>query len=198
MADEPTSARWLPPEAPGGQPPPRFDMVVPEAQAAPVAPHVAPAPAGLTPTGARPTGPRSGQAGMGSPGAPRFERAPSQTNGLALAAVILGVLGLGLLALTLGLGFPFALPLSIAAWICGAQARNRILLGESTHGRGQANAGYLLGVAGVVLGVAAGAGWIIWMASGGDLEQLQRDLERWRDEQTRQAVVRAALALLGR
>jgi hypothetical protein len=196
VADEPTSARWLPPEAPGGQPPPRFDMVVPEARPGAVAPQVAPAPAGLTPTGARPTGPRSAPQ---APAAPRFERgAPSQTNGLALTAVILGVLGLGLLALTLGLGFLFALPLSIAAWLCGAHARNRIVLGESTHGRGQASAGYLLGVIGVVLGVAAAVGWILWLASGGDLEELQRDLERWRDEQTRQAVALAALALLAR
>jgi hypothetical protein len=193
MADEPTSAGWLPPEAPGGQPPPRFDMVVPEERPAAVAPTVAPAPAGLTPTGARPTGPRS------APPAPRLERgAPSRTNGLALTAVVLGVLGLGLLALTLGLGFPFSLPLSIAAWMCGAQARNRILLGETSSGRGQATTGYFLGVAGVVIGVAAGVGWIIWVANGGDLEQLQRDLERWRDEQTRQAVVRAAVALLAR
>jgi hypothetical protein len=135
---------------------------------------------------------------------PRFEArrpaapSPPQTNGLALTAVILGVLGLLLLVITLGLGFVFAIPCSIAAWICGAQARTRINLGEATTGRGQANTGYLLGVAGVVLGVAAAVGWVIWLANGGDFEQLQRDLERWRDEQAREATVQAARALLGR
>jgi hypothetical protein len=121
-----------------------------------------------------------------------------QTNGLALTALILGVLGITLLVITLGIGFIFALPCSIAAWICGAQARMRINLGEATTGRGQANAGYLLGVAGVVLGVAAAVGWIIWLANGGDLEQLQRDLERYRDSQAREAAIHAARALLGR
>jgi hypothetical protein len=171
---------WLPPQAPGGQPPPRFDMVVPEPAEA------------RAPSVERP-----------QPVPPRFDtrrpaRAPNQTNGLALTAVILGVLGLVVLAITLGLGFIVALPCSIAAWMCGAQARNRINLGETNTGRGQANVGYLLGVAGVVIGVAAAVGWIVWLANGGDLEQLQRDLERWRDEQAREAAIHAARAILGR
>jgi hypothetical protein len=166
---------WLPPQAPGGQPPPRFDMVVPERVEAPPP----------------------------QPVPPRFEaRRPAatvpQTNGLALTALILGVLGLLLLVVTLGLGFIFAVPCSVAAWICGANARTRINLGEAQTGRGQANTGYLLGVAGVVLGVAAAVGWIIWLANGGDFEQLQRDLERWRDEQAREATVHAARAIFGR
>ena len=167
---------WLPPQAPGGQPPPRFDMVVPERVEA--SPPQQPVP-------------------------PRFEprraaTAVPQTNGLALTALILGILGIALSAITIGLLAPIAVPCSIAAWICGAQARNRINLGEVTGGRGQANAGYLLGVAGVVIGIAAAVGWVIYFANGGDLEQLQRDLERWRDEQAREAVIHAARAILGR
>jgi hypothetical protein len=156
-------------------------MVVPEAREAPAAP------ARSVPTRFEP----------GPPAAPAAPAAP-QTNGLALTALILGVLGIALLVVTLGLGFIFAVPCSVAAWMCGAQARNRINLGEATTGRGQAHAGYLLGIAGVVIGVAAAVGWIVWIANGGDLEQLQRDLERWRDEQTREAAVHAARALLGR
>ena len=161
---------WLPPEAPGGRPPPRFDMVVPGERPEPAPPVVRPVRAPATP----------------------------QTNGLALTAVILGVLGLALLAVTLGLGFVIALPCSIAAWLCGAQARARINLGEATTGRGQANAGYLLGVAGVVIGVAAAVGWIVWLANGGDLDQLQRDLQRYRDSQAQGVVLHAFRALLGR
>jgi hypothetical protein len=172
---------WLPPEAPGGRPAPRFDMVVPERPAA--APEPAVAPAALSPEFTR---------------APRPPAAQAQTNGLAVTALVLGVIGLGLLVVTLGLGFLFALPCSVGAWICGAQARTRIALGEATRGRGRAHAGYLLGLAGVVLGVAAAVGWIIWLASGGDLEQLQHDLERLRDQQSREAAVQAARALLGR
>jgi hypothetical protein len=175
---------WLPPRAPGGRPPPRFDMVVPAERSAPA----------------------EGLPAEGLPRQPVPQRfatpprasAPAKTNGLALTAVILGVLGLALLALTLGLGFVVALPCSIAAWLCGAQARARINVGEATTGRGQATAGYLLGVAGVVIGVAAAIGWIVWLANGGDFEQLQRDLERYRDSQAHGAAIHALWALLER
>jgi hypothetical protein len=169
MGEEPTGSGWLPPRAPGGQPAPRFDMATPE-----------PAPAAPPSTYVRP------------------ERRPAETNGLALTALILGLLGILLLVLSLGWGFPIALPCSIGAWLCGANARTRINLGEARAGRGQAQAGYLLGVAGVVIGVAAAIGWIVWLANGGDIDQLQHDLERWRDEQSSQALVQAARALLGR
>jgi hypothetical protein len=170
---------WLPPQAPGGRPPPRFDMVVPErgpARAAQPVPQ---------PVAAQP------YARARTPAAPR-------TNGLALTALIVGLLGIALLVITLGLGFVFSLPCSIAAWVCGAQARTRINLGEATSGRGQANAGYLLGVAGVVIGVAAAVGWIVWIANGGDFEQLQHDIQRYRDSHAREAAIHAVRALLGR
>jgi hypothetical protein len=173
---------WLPPQAPGGQPPPRFDMVVPE-------PVTERAPSVERP---QPVPPRFAEPAPAAK--PEFE----PTNGLALTSLILGILGIALLATTLGLLSPLAVPCSIAACLCGAQARNRINLGEATRGRGQANAGYMLGVAGVVIGIAATVGWIIYFANGGDLDQLQRDLERWRDEQAREAAIHVARALLGR
>jgi hypothetical protein len=181
-------ADWLPPQAPGGRPPPRFDMVTPEprtedsdAEAA-APPELAP-----RPMARRPPAPARAQ-----------PAAPPQTNGLALTAVILGAVGIGLTVITAGLGFLFSLPCSVGAWICGAQARTRYDLGETSTGRGQAQAGYVLGVLGVVIGVIAAVGWIVWLASGGDLEQLQRDIERWRDEQTRTAAIHTIRALLGR
>jgi hypothetical protein len=167
---------WLPPQAPGGRPPPRFDMVAPE--------QVEPA--------------RTSEQPVPERFAPRKPPPPAQTNGLALTSLILGVLGVALTVVTLGLGFILALPCSIAACMCGAQARNRINLGETATGRGQANAGYLLGVAGVVIGVAAAIGWIVWIANGGDFDQLQHDLERYRDAHAPDAAIHAARALLGR
>jgi hypothetical protein len=178
---------WLPPQAPGGRPPPRFDMVTPEPRAVD-ADGAASAPPELAPrvVAQRPRA------------SARVETPPPQTNGLALTAVILGAIGIGLTIITAGLGFLFALPCSVGAWVCGAQARTRYDLGETSTGRGQAQVGYVLGVLGVVIGVMAAVGWIVWLASGGDLEQLQRDIERWRDEQTRAAAVHAIRALLGR
>jgi hypothetical protein len=178
---------WLPPRAPGGRPPPRFDMVTPEPRPElPDAEGTAPPELAPRPVAAR------------LAAAPRSTTEPPETNGLALTAVILGVIGIGLTVITAGLGFLFSLPCSVGAWICGAQARTRYDMGETTTGRGQAQTGYVLGVIGVVVGVMAAVGWIIWLANGGDLEQLQRDIERWRDEQTREAAIQTVRVLLGR
>jgi hypothetical protein len=178
MADEPTSSGWLPPRAPGAAPPPRYESAPPELEPVPdqqpAAAAFAPPPSATQRTFVKPAG--------------------SQTNGLALTALILGIIGLTVLLLTLGLGFLFTLPCSIAAWICGAQARARIAVGETTAGRGHAHAGYILGVLGVVLGVMAMVGWIAAIASGLDLEELRRDIER----QTNPDAVQAVRTLIGR
>ena len=167
MADEPTSSDWLPPRAPGGEPPPRFEPAPPEPE---------PEPEPAVPR-ARPVQQRS-----------------TQSNGLAVTALVLGIIGLTLLVITLGLAFVFTLPCSIAAWIFSAQARARIAVGETAAGRGQAHAAYILGVLGVVLGVMAMVGWIVAIASGLDLDQLRQDLE---DQSNSDAVV-AVRALIAR
>jgi hypothetical protein len=162
MADEPQISGWLPPRAPGADPPPRYESAPPEA--APVA---------------EPTTDR--QPAFVKPGA-------SESNGLALTALILGIVGVTLLLVSLGLAFVFTLPCSIAAWICAAQARARIAVGETSAGRGQAQAGYILGVLGVVLGVMAMIGWIAAIASGLDLEELRRDIERQSNPNAEEAI----------
>jgi hypothetical protein len=179
MADEPTASGWLPPRAPGAAPAPQY-VSVPEEPEAPQPRE--PAAAAVVPPASE-ARPRT----YVKPGA-------SQTNGLALTALILGILGVTILVLSLGLGFLFTLPCSIAAWICAAQARARIAVGETGAGRGQAQAGYILGVLGVVLGVVAMVGWIVAIASGLDLEELRDDLER----QTNPDAVEAFRAYLGR
>jgi hypothetical protein len=169
---------WLPPQAPGGRPPPRFEMVAPEAPA--------PAPDALH------------QPVVAPPRPPAPPPAAAATHGLALTALILGILGIALTVVTFGLGCVLGVPCAVVACRCGARARARIAHGQAGGKRGQANAGYVLGVAGVVIGVAAAIGWIVWVASGGDFDTLQQDLERWQDEHTRDAAVQAVLAVLGR
>jgi hypothetical protein len=174
MADEPTHAGWLPPRAPGGQPAPRFEPAPPEPER--VQPPAAAAPPSDRPAFVKTGGPRG------------------ETNGLALTALILGIVGIALLVLSLGIAFIFTLPCSIGAWICAAQARARIAVGEASTGRGQAQAGYILGVLGVVLGVMAMIGWIAAIASGLDLDELRRELER----QSNPDAVQSVLTLLRR
>jgi hypothetical protein len=172
-------ADWLPPEAPGGRPPPRFEPSParrPEAPPAVAPPLAAPEPSDR----------------------PAFVKAGGETNGLAVTSLVLGIVGVTLLVVFVGLSFPIALPCSIAAWVCAAQARNRISAGEATAGRGQAQAGYILGVIGVLLGVLAAVVWIGLIASGVDLEELRRELERQSNPDARRALGHAIAALLPR
>jgi hypothetical protein len=91
---------------------------------------------------------------------------------------VLGVIGMLLVVFTAGAAFLFSIPASIAAWIAGAQGRKRVASGQTQAGDGLAHAGLILGIVGVVLGVVGMIVWIALIASGLDLEELRRDLER--------------------
>jgi hypothetical protein len=186
MDDDPTP-RWLPPKAPGGDTPPRFEP-------APPAP-----PEEARPTFAEPAAPHLQAAPPAAGGRPTFVRGGQRSgNGLAVAALVLGISGVGLLLITLGAGFMIALPCSIAAWICGAQARKQANPAEAGSGRAQAQAAYQLGIVGVLLGVIAAIGWIVAIAAGVDLDELRRDIERQTNPDARQAAIAAVRALLAR
>ena len=130
---------------------------------------------------------------------PLYLQAPSQPgNGAATASLVFGILGLTVLILTLGIGFLFSLPASIAAWVAGAKGRKRVSSGQTTSGDGLAHAGVILGIVGVVLGIVGMVVWVALIASGLDLEELQRDLERRSNPNADQALWTAAMALLGR
>jgi hypothetical protein len=148
---------WLPPTAPGANPPPRFDA--PAEQPAP------PAPPPSGPTFVRPTPPP-----------------PGERNATAGWAMALGISGLLLVVLSLGSLFILTLPLSGAAWALARKAQRRIESGETSQGEGQATAALWLGRIGVIAGVAALVVFIVLIASGVDLEQLRDDLERELDE----------------
>ena len=72
------------------------------------------------------------------------ERPPVQKRGSGAAALILSGLGFCIMFFTLGLGFALALPLFVAGWLAGREARRFPPGGAS----GAAVAGELLGVIG--------------------------------------------------
>jgi hypothetical protein len=156
MADEPIAGGWLPPAAPGGRPAPQFEPAPPE-------PEPAPEP------------PADVVAAWGTP-SDRAVFAParpaSQPNGLATTSLVLGIVGLLLVIFA-----PLSLPVSIAAWVTGAQSRKRIAAGLTDQGEGSARGGVILGIIGVVLGLIVVIAWIVLVAVGVDLEELRRDLE---------------------
>jgi hypothetical protein len=189
--DEPLSSGWLPPRAPGSNPPPQFRRPRPEVEqpdrpdVAGLPPHEGP-PSGLpgaeepvrgwappAPPDDRPT-----QATVVQPAQPALIQAPGAANGLATASLVLGIMGLAVLVITLGLGTLISLPLSIAAWICAHRARGRIKRGETGTGVGSARAGRILAVIGVALGVAALIVWSALEAAGYTIDDLRESIER--------------------
>jgi hypothetical protein len=154
----PSSGEWLPPQAPGGRPPPRFEpepqpRFVPPVAPPPVAPRQPAAPPVFVKPQTRPAG------------------------GLAIAALILSVSSLVFLVLSLGLSFALSLPLSAAAWVCAAKNKAAIRAGEAEDGGRHAQLGLVLAMVGVALSVAAMVIWIGLIAAGFSLEELQRNLE---------------------
>jgi hypothetical protein len=157
MADEQSAGGWLPPAAPGGRPAPQFEPAPPD-------PEPAPEPQ------------EDVVAAWGVPSdRPVFapSRAPSRPNGLATTSLVLGIVGLLLVIFA-----PLSLPVSIAAWVTGAQSRKRVAAGITDQGEGSARGGVILGIIGVVLGLLVVAAWIVLVALGIDLEEVRRDLER--------------------
>ena len=81
------------------------------------------------------------------PAAPPPYAAPHHTNGLAVASLVLGIVGL-VLTITVWIG-PVC---DVLAIVFGAMARRR--LPEGAPNRGMATAGFILGIVGLVLTVA--------------------------------------------
>jgi hypothetical protein len=107
------------------------------------------------------------------PQPPTFVKPEGQrgTNGLAITALVCAISSLGLLMFSLGLSFFFSLPLGIAGWIAALRARTDVQ-------PGQRKAGLVLSIVAVALSVAAAIVWVILIASGFSVEELQRNLEQ--------------------
>jgi hypothetical protein len=112
--------------------------------------------------------------------APVFVRGPREegTNGLAIAALVCGISSIGLLLLSLGLSFPFSLPLGITGWICAVRARIDLR-------PGQRKAGLVLAITAVALSALAAVAWLALIAAGFSVEELQRNLENELERQRR-------------
>jgi hypothetical protein len=112
--------------------------------------------------------------------APVFVRGPAETgtNGLAIAALVCAVSSIGLLLLSLGLAFPFSLPLGISGWICAARARADVR-------PGQRKVALVLAIVAVALSVLAAVAWLVLSAAGFSPEELQQSLENELERQRR-------------
>src|SRR5262245_38015361 len=164
MADESEIRGWLPPQAPGGQAPPRFEPAPPE-------PEPEPEPPAWQPPSSEPQQqPPVVEQRQWEPRPVPSARPEGQ--GLAIGSIVLGVLSVGLLLMSLGTSFLFSMPMSGAAWAFGARARQR-----SPEG-GSAQAAVVIGMVGVGLAAAAAVIWIVLFSAGFSLEDLRDYLER--------------------
>jgi hypothetical protein len=122
------------------------------------------------PEAARPPEPRT----------PVFVRPAGEegTNGLAIAALICAITSLVLLVFSLGLSFGLSLPLGAAGWICAAKASRDVR-------PGQRKAGLVLAIVAVALSVVAAVVWIVLVAAGVSIDELQHNLQRELDRQRR-------------
>jgi hypothetical protein len=170
MADESEIRGWLPPQAPGGQAPPRFEPAPPEPPPSP------PASAGWQPPSAE-SQPPAAEERTWEPMLVPSARPEGQ--GLAIGSIVLGVLSVGLLLMSLGTSFLFSMPMSGAAWAFGARARQR------SPEAGPAQAAVVIGMVGVGLAAAAAVIWIILFSAGFSLDDLRNWLERKLEEQRR-------------
>ncbi len=112
---------------------------------------------------------------------PPFPRAtPEPGNALATTSLVLGMLGLLIIFPSLGALFVLSLPFSIGAWVTGQLGRKQVADGLTKAGDGIAHAGIILGIVGVVCAVVGAVVWVILIASGVDLDEIRRQLERGR------------------
>ena len=136
------------------------------------------------PPGAAPQTPGYGQQPYQppQPQQPTFVQPRKQqgTNGLAIASLVCAVSSLGLLVLSLGLSFFFSLPLGIAGWICAAKANRDVQ-------PGQRKTGQVLSIIAVALSVTAAIVWIVLIAAGFSVDELQRNLEQELERQRQQS-----------
>ena len=144
------------PELPGGWLPPRPPGGAPEPEPEP------PPPERRGPVFVQPDG----------------RQAAGERNGLAIAALVCAIASLALLVLSLGLSFALSLPLAGAAWVCAARARPDVQ-------PGQRRAGLILAMVAVGLSVLAAVVWIVLVAAGVSVQDLQDNLQRELERQRR-------------
>ncbi len=169
---------FLPPHAPGAQPPRRWDVGAPGAAAAAGAQAPIAAVEVQPPAPPPSTAPAAGWAPPAA--APRYVESAGPRNQGAVASLVLGILAVGGVVVTVGIFALLTLPTAVAAWVMGRRATQRADR-EGAGQRGTAQAGFVLGVLGVVLSVIAIAVWAVLLSDDSFVRELEREIERQRE-----------------
>ena len=179
---------WLPPEPPG----PRPDLGQPPPQQPPPPPPPPPAGGWQRAPGQwqQPQWQGQWQQGWAPPGYGPVDPG----NGPAVAAFTLAISGIGLLVISFGVAFILALPCAICAIVYGVKGKRRVDRGDTRKHRGFAQAGFIIGIVGVVLSLLAAAVWIALFADEDFRDDFEEDLEDDEGFETTRALRTALLA----
>lgn len=108
---------------------------------------------------------------------------------------MLGVVSLGLLLISFGFSTILSLGLSIGAIFLGHKGKQRVDRGETQKHRGFAQAGFITGLVGVPLSLAATAGWVLVILSEDFQDEFEEGLEESDSSSIAPALVKAAATL---
>jgi hypothetical protein len=174
---------WPPQPQQQGYPPPQPQAPVPGPQAPP------------------PTQPYGGYQQPPPPGYPAYGwqqpgwgHPPQQPdNGSAVAGFVLSLVSGGLLFISVGLSSIISVACSIFAIVYSRKGKKKVESGETAKHAGLAQAGFIIGIVGLVLAVLATLFWtLFWIAYATD-EELREDLENdFENSESISAVVRVA------
>ena len=139
------SGGWLPPEAEGPRPAVGGEPAASPRQPPP-RPHSAPY----------------------APVPPGTVATPAKDNALAIVGLVCSIAGVALLVLSFGFLWLLSLPLSIAGLVCGLLGRRKVDRGELQTGRGLGQAGFVVGVVGLVLHALAAVGLLLLLGAAFD------------------------------
>ena len=163
-----------PPSAPAPQPPPQT-WQPPPGQPPPGQPPQWQPPPGQAPPGQPPPGyPPYGW----QPPPPWGYPAPTEPdNGPAVTGFVLSLVSAGLLLLSGGLSSVLSVGCSIAAIVVSRNGKQRVERGETQKNKGLAQAGFIIGIVGLVLSVLATLVWTLLIVAIATDDQFRRDFE---------------------
>jgi hypothetical protein len=182
--DPEAGQRWLPPEPPGGPSgvPPSPGSGSPASGGGP--PGQAPPRSPPPPVGPPPGSPPGAYAQPGAPLAAPQTLPGDPGNSEAVAALVLGIVAV---VMVVPLGFflvtlPIAVICGVIAIVLGRTGRRKVDRGETRRNRGQAQAGFAMGIIATVLGLIGIVGFVLLILLS---EDFQRGFEEGFEQQQR-------------
>ena len=154
-------------------------------------PYAAPPPQGYAPPPPGQGYPAQPGGGWAPPPGQQWQQAPPPwgypqqqvpDNSPAVAGFVLSLVSVTLLLFTAGLSSIVSVGCSIAAVVLGRKGVKRVDAGETPKNRGLAQAGFWIGVTGLVLSVLATLGWIAFGVLLAIDDEARQDFENELDE----------------